>query len=149
MHSFSNLRMDASVSQNAYDPGSTFTLRAKLKEYNLPVERRAAVVTRIEYPDHTSGVLPLPEIGPGVFEASMVANVPGIYRFTTQAKGVSYRGAPFTREQILNGALFRGFTDTPGQPIGGITKSDLCRLLNCLLDGKNLNKEFEESLKKQ
>lgn len=149
IHSFSNLRMNASVSQNAYDPGSTFTLRAKLKEYDLPVEKRAAVNAHFEYPDHTHGVLPLAEIQPGVFEATMVANMPGIYRFTTEAKGVTYRGAPFTREQILNAAVFRGIADIPGQPIDGVTKADICHLLSCLLGDKTLTREFEESLKKQ
>lgn len=148
IHSFSNLRMNASVSQNAYDPGSTFTLRAKLKEYDLPVDKRAAVNAHLEYPDHTHGVLPLAEIQPGVFEATMVANMPGIYRFTTEAKGVTYRGAPFTMEQILNAAVFRGIPDT-GQPIDGVTKTDICHLLSCLLGDKNLTRQFEESLNKQ
>ena len=149
IHSFSNLRMDATVSQNAYEPGSTFTLRAKLKEYTLPVEKRATVKANFEYPDHTSGVLPLAEIQPGVFEAAMVANMPGIYRFTTEAKGVTYRGTPFTREQILNAAVFRGIPDVPIEPDGGVSKADVCNLLACLLSSKNLTKEYEELLKKQ
>jgi Common central domain of tyrosinase/von Willebrand factor type A domain len=149
IHSFSNLRMNASVSQTAYDPGSTFTLRATLKEYDLPVEKRATVNANIEYPDHTRGILLLAEIQPGVFEANMVANIPGIYRFTTEARGGTYRGAPFTREQILNAAVFRSIPDTPGQPIGGITKIDICHLLSCLLEDKNLTPQFEELLKKQ
>src|SRR5437660_1835485 len=108
MHSFSNLRLDASISQNTYDPGAVFTLRAKLKEYNLPVEKRATVQSRIEFPDHTNHVLGLAEIQPGVFEAAMVAKIPGIYRFLTEAKGATFRGTPFTREQILNAAVFHG-----------------------------------------
>jgi hypothetical protein len=149
MHSFSNLRMNASVSQNTYDPGAILTLRATLKEYSLPVEKRAAVNVHLEYPDHSHGVLPLAEIQPGVFQATMAANMPGIYRFTTEAKGVTYRGAAFTREQILNAAVFRGILDTPGLPTDGVTKSDICHLLSCLLSEKNLAPQFEESLKKQ
>ena len=149
MHSFSNLRMNASISQNAYDPGSTFTLRAKLKEYDLPVEKRATVNAHFEYPDHTHGVLSLAEIQPGVFEATMVANMPGIYRFTAEANGVTYRGVPFTREQILTAAVFRGLPDTPGQPIEDFSKADICRMISCLLGEKTLSREFEESLKKQ
>jgi hypothetical protein len=149
MHSFSNLRMNASVSQNAYDPGSTLTLRAKLKEYDLPVEKRATVQAHIEYPNHTNGVLSLAEIQPGVFESAMVANTPGIYRLTTVAKGVTYRGTPFTREQILNAAVFHSMPDRPQQPIGTVSKDDLCRLLSCLLEGKNFSREFEVRLEKE
>jgi hypothetical protein len=149
IHSFSNLRMAATVSQNAYDPGSTFTLRAKLTEYNLPIEQRASVQAAIEYPDHSTAYLSLHETQPGTFEAPLVANMPGIYRFTTTATGVTYRGTPFTREQILNGAVFSGITGGSGTPTGGITRTDLCELLTCLLDRKNLGKQFEESLKKE
>jgi von Willebrand factor type A domain len=106
-HSFSNLRMTAAVTQDAYEPGSTLNLRATLNEYNLPVENRARVRADLEYPDHTHGVLSLAEIQPGVFETAMVANMPGIYRFNVLAKGVTYHGVPFTREQILNAAIFR------------------------------------------
>jgi Common central domain of tyrosinase len=146
MHSFSNLRMNASVSQNAYNPGSTLTLRAKLKEYDLPVEKRATVRTDIEYPDHTNSVLSLAEIQPGTFESAMIANMPGIYRLTTVAEGVTYRGTPFTREQILNAAVFR---DRPEQPVGTVSKDDLCRLLSSLLEEKNFSRDFEARLKKE
>jgi len=107
------------------------------------------VNAHLEYPDHTQGILPLTEIQPGIFESSMVANIPGIYRFLVDAQGVTYRGTPFTREQILNAAVFRGIPDTPGQPVGGVSKVDICRFLTCLLSDKNLTREFEESLKKQ
>ena len=98
--------MTAAVTQDAYEPGSTLTLRATLNEYNLPVEKRARVRANLEYPDHTHGVLSLAEIQPGVFETAMVANMPGIYRFNVLAEGVTYQGVPFTREQVLNAAVF-------------------------------------------
>jgi hypothetical protein len=120
-----------------------------LKEYNLPVERRAAVRAELEYPDHTHGVLTLAETQPGVFETAMVANMPGIYRFNVLAEGVTYKGVPFTREQILNAAVFHDIRNTLGQPVDSVSRADLCHLLSCLLSEKNLNPEFEESLKKQ
>jgi hypothetical protein len=145
-HSFSNLRMTAAVTQNSYVPGSAFTLRAALKEYNLPVEKRAAVRAELEYPDHTHGVLSLAEIQPGIFETAMVANIPGIYRFLVLANGVTYKGVPFTREQILNAAVFRGGDDpTPtisGDP--GTRDGQLCHLLDCLLKNDSVRKFFVE-----
>jgi hypothetical protein len=149
VHSFSNLRMNAAVTQNAYEPGSTFTLRANLKEYNLPVEKRAQVRAALEYPDHTHASLLLAEIQSGVFETAMVANLPGIYRFNMLAEGVTYQGVPFTREQLLNAAVFREIQTPPGQPSGSGSNADLCNLIACLLNEKNLTPRFEEVLKKQ
>jgi hypothetical protein len=113
-HSFSNLLITAAVTQSAYEPGSTLNLRATLNEYKLPVEKRARVRADLTYPDHAHGVLSLAEMQPGVFETAMVANMPGIYRFSVVAEGVTRKGAPFTREQILNAAVFHDIHDTPG-----------------------------------
>jgi hypothetical protein len=145
MHSFSNLRMTAGVTQNAYAPGSTLALRATLKEYNLPVEKRAGVNAELEYPDHTHATLFLAETQPGIFETTMVANMPGIYRFNVLARGVTYKGAAFTREQILNAAIFRG-QDIPPPSVGTDTTrdNDLCELLECLLKNESLHKFFRE-----
>lgn len=148
-HSFSNLRLTAAVTQNAYVPGSTLALRASLKEYNQPVEKRAQVRAELEYPDHTQGVLILPEIQPGVFETTMTANMPGIYRFTVQAKGGTYKGVPFTREQMLTAAVFHEIRRPSGQPPFDADKDEWCRLLACLLSEKNLSPKFEEWLKKE
>jgi len=147
MHSFSNLRMTAAVTQNGYEPGSTFTLRANLKEYNQPVEKRARVEADLEYPDHTQRVLSFSEIQPGVFEASLVATMPGIYRFIVRAKGGTYKGVPFTREQMLNAAVLHDIHNVPGQP-SSPGKDDWCQLLACLLSEENLSRELQERLKK-
>jgi hypothetical protein len=148
VHTFSNLRMTAAVTQSGYEPGSLLTLRASLKEYNLPVERRATVLADVEYPDHSQGTLTLQEVQPGIFEASMTANLPGIYRFLVRANGGTYKGVAFTREQILNAAVFYDLHHVPGQPGDGVKKTDLCRLLTCLFGGRNFGPAFEESLKK-
>lgn len=145
MHSFSNLRMTAGITQNAYAPGSTITLRAGLKEYNLSVEKRAHVQAELEYPDHTHATLALAETQPGIFETAMVGNIPGIYRFTIVAKGVTYKGALFTREQILNAAIFRG-QDVPPPCINPDPGRDeqFCQLLECLLKDASLQKFFKQ-----
>lgn len=148
-HSFSNLRMTAAVTQNAYEPGSTLRLRATLKEYNLPVERRAGVRAELEFPDHTRGVLSLPEVQPGIFETDMVANIPGIYRFTVVAEGGTYKGVPFTREQLLTAAVFHELPNPPAPPPSETGKDDWCRLLACLLSEKNFTPKFQEWLKNE
>lgn len=147
-HSFSNLRMTAAVTQNTYGPGATFTLRATLKEYNLPIEKRASVQADVEYPDHSQGMLLLQEVQPGIFEIKMVANLPGIYRFLIRAQGGTYKGVPFTREQMLNAAVFYDIPNVPGQPSSS-GKEDWCRLLSCLLNEKNVSRKLEARLKEE
>jgi hypothetical protein len=114
VHSFSNLRMNASVSQGGFAPGSSLTLRARLTEYNQPVEKRAEVRAEVEYPDQTKAVIPLVETTPGAFGVSLAADLPGIYKFRLLAEGGTYRGAPFTREQLLTAAVYNEVRPTPG-----------------------------------
>ncbi|PYS80019.1 MAG: hypothetical protein DMF66_00695 [Acidobacteria bacterium] len=125
VHSFSNLRMNAAVSQTAFAPGSTMFLRATLTEYNLPVEHRAGVNAELEYPDHTKTVLPLAETHPGVFETSLAASQSGIYRFRVLAEGGTYRGSPFTREELLSAATLNEIRQPPGQDGGSIAGGDV------------------------
>jgi hypothetical protein len=148
-HSFSNLRMNAVIFQNSYDPGSNFTLRARLSEYNLPIDRRATVTAHVEYPDHTTTSLPLAETQPGLFETATVGAMTGIYHFRVEAGGVTYRGTPFSREQLLTGAIFRGTPEPPGQPIGSIGRADLCHLFSCLVSEDFLTPRLEESLREK
>lgn len=56
-HSFSNLRMNATINQNGFVPGSIFYVRAVLTEYNMPIEKRAFVKAEIEYPYKTNEVI--------------------------------------------------------------------------------------------
>jgi hypothetical protein len=115
VHSFSNLRMNATISQSDFVPGATLSLRTSLTEYTLPVEGRAAVRAELEYPDHTRATLWLGETQPGVFETSLVANPAGIYRFNVIAAGGTFRGKAFTREQLLTAAVFADVKNPPGQ----------------------------------
>jgi hypothetical protein len=146
VHSFSNLKMTAGVSQTGFSPGATLSLRASLSEYTLPMVGRATVRAELEYPDHTKTVIALHENEPAVHIASLVAPIPGIYRFRFIAEGGTYRGVPFTREQLANAAVWDG-GDQPYSPPDQSGKDDLCRLLACLLSEKNLSRKFEERLK--
>jgi hypothetical protein len=131
---WSNLRMRAQLSQNSLEPGATMTLRAVLDEYGVPVARRAGVTAEMTRPDGTSDVLALTEVQDGIHEASTVAAQSGVYRFHVMASGTTMRGLPFTREQLLTGAVFAG-GDQP-LPHGGTGSANLCCLLGCLLHDK-------------
>jgi hypothetical protein len=145
-HSFSNLRMTANVSQTGYAPGSTLTLRAALTEYQLPVDSRAGVRAEIQYPDLTHGVVFLNELQPGTFEGQLIGNASGIYRFNVIAEGATYHGAAFTREQLLNAALFieGQVPDVPADIAPGVRDEQLCQLLMCLLKNDALRRFFAE-----
>jgi hypothetical protein len=127
VHSYSNLRMQCRLDQSGMTPGSLMTLRASLKEYDLPVAHRAVVSAQVEEPDHSTTTLLLAEGDPGIFQAGMIASMSGIYRFRIVAEGADYKGVPFAREQILTGAVFQG-GDQPkgGGDNGGISGSVRC-----------------------
>ena len=105
VNTYSNLKMAAAIHQNSYAPSSTMTLRARLTEYGLPVERRANVEVEMIRPDATRFTLTLDEVEAGVFENTFVASMTGIYNSRFVAKGATLRGTPFTREQTLTGAI--------------------------------------------
>jgi hypothetical protein len=147
-HSFSNLRMNAGVSQTGFVPGSELFLRAVLTEYGLPVDHRATVTSAVEYPGGGQAVVGMTEEAPGVFSASLTANLPGIYRFRIVAEGGTLRGTLFTREQLATAAVWSA-GDQPSQPPGGTGTDEWCRLIQCLLSEKNLGRELEERLRKQ
>lgn len=142
-HSFSNLRMNAGINQNGFVPGSTFYIRAVLTEYTLPVEKRATIKAEVEYPDKTSTVISFIEEESGVFTTSLLAVMAGIYRFRILAEGGTYRGVPFTREQIVDGVVFnKSDQPTPGIPSGF---PDFCSLLRCLVEDKGIQRYLKEN----
>jgi hypothetical protein len=146
---YSNLRMSARSGQNGYEPGATLTFQTTLTEYGIPVEHRAQAQVELTRPGNSLITLPLNEVEPGLFEATTQATTAGIYYARFMARGVTWRGVPFTREQSATAAVWAG-GNQPYQPPRGTTgKEDLCRLLTCLLSEKNLSKEFEERLKKE
>jgi hypothetical protein len=133
---WSNLRMCASIAQNSLEPGATMTLRAALDEYGLPVAHRAGVIAAMTRPDGSTGTLTLTEVQDGIFEVSTVAAQSGVYRFHVMASGVTLRGKPFTREQLLTGAVFLGGNHP--LPQGSTGCSCMCCLLECLLKDKSV-----------
>lgn len=125
VHTYSNLRMRSSLSQNSHEPGATLTLRAVLTEYGLPVANRATVRAELERPDKTMATLTLAEVEPGVFETTTIASMPGAYQIRTLGTGHTFRGRPFTREQLLTGAVWKGGDQPPPTSRGDAT--DCCR----------------------
>jgi hypothetical protein len=144
--SYSNLRLQASVSQNSLQPGATLTLRAALSEYGVPVDHRASVRAELERPDNSQATLTLAEVEPGVFGVSTVADIQGVYRFRLVASGVTMRHIAFTREQLLSGAVVLG-GDSPAPTSDPSTHghaANLCDLIECLLRPEALGRFLTE-----
>lgn len=145
---FSNLRMTTTVEQSSFEPGAEVILRAILTEYGLPVEKRAHVQIELTRPNGPVLTLPMSETEPGTFEATTKANYSGVYRARIMARGVTLRGAVFTREELASFAVWKG-GDQPYQPPRGSGNEDWCRFLSCLLSDKVLPPEWQERLKKE
>jgi hypothetical protein len=141
MHSFSNLRMTAATSQTSYRPGSAIGIHATLKEYEQPVDHRAQVQAEVEYPNRSRSTVTLSENMPGAFEATLIAPMPGIYRFTVRAEGGTYRRTPFTREQVLTAAVFDELVQPPSLPE---ENSRWCEFLTCVLQGESVLRYLEK-----
>ena len=137
VHSFSNLRMEARVSQNSLQPGAVMTVRALLSEYGVPVSHRAYTMAEVEAPDGSSTSLAMPEGTPGAFEGSLTATQTGVYRFRVVARGSTWRGLPFTREQSVTGTAFpHGDSPYPTSgPDPNERAEDFCSLVECVIKG--------------
>ena len=140
VHSSSSLKMTARLAQTSYVPGADLTLRVALKEYGLPVSGRANVRAQLRRPDGTQSMLTLDEVEPGIFEVEQVAVLPGIYRFRVLADGHTLRYRPFTREQLVTGAVWAG-GDNPSPSSstdGGGSKACWCEVFACLLSDRGV-----------
>lgn len=137
--SFTNLRMDARLSQNSIEPGAHVTITAALTEYGIPVDHRASVRAEVELPDGSRTTLALAEGDPGRFQASMMSIIPGVYRVRVVATGLTMRGVPFTREQLLSATAVVGGDNPPSIGPDPVQQDDnLCKLILCLLGPKSL-----------
>ncbi len=152
VHSLTNLRMRAGLTQSGFTPGSDLMVRAVLSEYGVPVEGRARVAAHVTYPDGSATTHALAEEPGGTFSLSMPANQSGIYRFTVTAEGGSVRGVPFTREALLTAAVWPG-GDRPDPEPGGRGDSheggDWCHLLRCLLENGAVSDKLRERWREQ
>jgi hypothetical protein len=147
VHAYSNLRMKAMIIQNSNEPGAEMTVRAILTEYGVPVAARANCRAELKRPDNTETILSMAEIEPGIFEATVNANLPGIYYFRIVARGRTFRSRRFTREQSLTGAVWKGGDNPPPSSKDDPNKQNdrFCKLMGCLLEVKGIQGALKRS----
>lgn len=150
VQSFSGLKLQAGLLQTSMEPGATMTLRAVLTEYGIPIgDDRTTVRAEMHRPDGTTGILMLSEEGDntGIYTASLVAALSGVYHFRLLASGKTIRGRDFTREQLLTGASWKGGDAPPPHEQDTRDRDCICHFLKCLLDEKVLGREYPARLK--
>lgn len=146
VQAYSNLRMRARLAQTSNEPSATITVKAVLTEYGIPVAARATCLAEVMRPDNLGATLAMAEVEPGVFEANTTALLAGVYRFRIVAEGRTLRGRPFTREQTLTSAVWKGGDNPPpsSKDDPNVRDDRFCRLINCLLRQKSI----QEALRK-
>lgn len=147
VHTYSNLRMRATVAQTSYVPGATVTLRTVLTEYGAPVLPGGACVAEVTAPDGSTGLVGFVEGAAGEFEASFVAALDGVYTMRILGSGWTRRGRPFTREQTRTAAVWLGGDREPPDPNrgSGDGREDLCDLVTCLLKNRGVRRLLERN----
>jgi hypothetical protein len=139
--------MTAAVEQNSFKPGADLTFQATLAEYGIPVEKRVRVEVELTRPGGSLVTLLMTETEPGTFGLTSKASLAGVYHARFIATGVTLRGTPFTREQLATAAVWQS-GDDPYQSPRDSEQTEWCRLLECVLSGKSLSREFLDHIKK-
>ena len=128
MHCYSNLLFDAGLSQSTTEPGGEATIRATLREYDVPLGGGASVWAEVTDPAGAMSPIALPQTGAGRFEGRFATTIPGVYAARVRAAGSDSHGNRFTREQTLTAGVWHddggGGQGDPGW--------DPCALLRCL-----------------
>jgi hypothetical protein len=140
---WSNLRLRASLAQSSLTPGATLTITAALDEYGVPVDHRARVTADITDPAGATTSVTLAGTQPGRFEATSLLAIEGVYPIRIVASGVTFSGAPFTREQTLTAAAFAG-GDQPPQTTPPAEPSPLCCIIESLTEEASVRRFLQE-----
>ena len=136
VHSYSNLRMRASLAQTSNEPGATVFVRAALTEYAQPITSPITVRAEIKQPDNTTSVIMLLRQDEA-YESSFVATQAGVYHVRIMAAGTSRRGRPFMRETTRTAAVWQGGDQPPTDPRNPPNPGrQWCEIVKCLL-GQN------------
>lgn len=139
VHAYSNLTFLPRLVQTSFEPGATVQVLVRLDQYGVPLERAASVWADIATPDGSGPTITLGQTSAGRFAGSFVAAVSGVYTVSIHARGVTWEGQNFQREQRLTAVVFQGGNNPTPRPAG---ESPLCELVRCLLGGDVL-KETE------
>ena len=139
VHTYSNLRLEATLVQDGFAPGDVIHLTATLWEYQVPLKTDASVWADVVEPNGNRSVLNFTRTAAGSYAATWTTTLPGIYRFGIRAEGRTSGNARFMRAKELTAGVWAG-GDRPFDPVGGGTESTgggddgRCKTIMCFLD---------------
>jgi von Willebrand factor type A domain len=135
VHTYSNVRMKALLTQSGNEPGATVFFRATLTEYAQPQLTPSSVRAEILHPDNSTSDLMLAR-SVNVYEGSFVANQSGVYQVRIIAEGTTRRGRKFTREATRTASVWQGGNQPP--PDTHDPSCNWCEIIKCLLNQKSI-----------
>jgi hypothetical protein len=152
VHSYSNLTLDAALTQEGFAPGDAVHLTASLWEYRAPLTHSASVWADVRQPDGSRATLQFSRASAGDYRADWTTTRPGVYQFVIHAEGHTSGQARFTREKVLTAGVWVGgdrpFDPADGGDGGGTGKDDAsCRMILCLIETVMKSPELQERLK--
>jgi hypothetical protein len=147
VHSYSNLRLDATLRQDGFAPGDEVHLTARLWQYQLPLGVPATVWADVVAPDGSRAVLPLARQATGDYRGALITTRPGVHRFVVRAAGRTTGGARFTREKVLTAGVWAGGNRPYDPQTGGEDRKE-CTMMLCVLDAIAKSRELQEYAKR-
>jgi hypothetical protein len=156
VHARSSIRFKAYLTQKTIDPGSVMEITARLSEYGIPVSARAKVTAQVTIPRlGAAKTLVLEEIDEGVFRTRLTGQEYGLYNIRVMVQGKTLRGTPYTRETLVNGAIYN--PRPPEEPqvpddeceLGPECKKQLRLQIKVLQQDSRLAKELKRAIEKQ
>ena len=142
VHAVSDLRMTVSALQNGHAPGSAVEVVARLTEAGIPIAPQATVTVQVTMPDASTHDVPLALHEPGTYRGSIPLPQLGHYPLLVKASGHTFRGIPFTREELRSAATWTDRTPTPTTP--GDDPRRWCELILCVLQDDRAGRALEE-----
>jgi hypothetical protein len=140
VHTYSNLRLEATLLQDGFAPGDVVNLTASLWEYQSPLKTDASVWADVVEPDGSRSVLNFTRTAAGSYAAMWPTTLPGVYRFGIRAEGRTSGNARFMRAKELTAGVWAG-GDRPFDPVGGGSNETTgggddgrCKTIMCFLD---------------
>ena len=141
-HVYSNLQLDVERQQESLAPGALVTLKASLKEYDVPFTGEATVWADVTSPDQSTFTLMFTRDATGIYSGVFKASSAGIYSCRVRAEGYSSSKQKFTREKTLTASTYYGnYSTVPPDGTNAV-----CELLRCLMSDKVVSARGRERL---
>ncbi|CAG4889118.1 M14 family zinc carboxypeptidase [Paraburkholderia saeva] len=134
----SSLAMSASATAQRAVPATTIDHRVQLRQLDIPLDTPCSVSVEATDPNGVTSTSALTATGTGTFATATDAPVAGVYTFHYVARGTSFAGVAFTREQVRTVGVWAGGDAPP--PRSGPRGDDGCctNVVACLLEERGV-----------